>query len=140
MEDHRDELVVIAAGYTGRMQDFLDSNPGLRSRFNKHVHFDDYDEQQLVRIFKTFCGKADFRVTPDAESALASVFKVLTASRDETFGNARTARNLFEATLSKQANRLVALPKVDKEILSTIESADIPGHEEIQSSDINEDE
>src|SRR5436305_5307024 len=140
MEDHRDDLVVIVAGYTGRMQDFLDSNPGLRSRFNRHVHFDDYDERQLTSIFETFCRKADFRVTAEARSALASVFKVLTASRDETFGNARTARNLFEATLSKQANRLVSLPKVDREILSTIEPADIPGHEEIQSSDINEDE
>jgi hypothetical protein len=136
MEDHRDELVVIVAGYTGRMQDFLDSNPGLRSRFNKHIHFDDYDEQQLVRIFKTFCARADFKLTAEAESALASVFKVLTASRDETFGNARTARNVFEATVSKQADRLVSLPKVDKEILSTIEPADIPGHEELRACGI----
>jgi hypothetical protein len=136
MEDHRDELVVIVAGYTGRMQEFLDSNPGLRSRFNKHVHFDDYDEQQLTRIFKSFCAKADFKLTPEAEAALASVFKVLTASRDETFGNARTARNLFEATVSKQANRLVSLPKVDKEILSTVEAADIPGREELRACGI----
>jgi hypothetical protein len=136
MEDHRDELVVIAAGYTGRMQEFLDSNPGLRSRFNKHVHFDDYGVEQLSEIFKSFCRKADFRVTADAEAALASVFKVLTASRDETFGNARTARNLFEATVSKQANRLVSLPRVDKEILSTIEAADIPGQEEMRACGI----
>ncbi|MDT5156744.1 MAG: hypothetical protein QOH51_1101 [Acidobacteriota bacterium] len=136
MEDHRDDLVVIVAGYTGRMQGFLDSNPGLRSRFNKHVHFDDYEGVQLVEIFKTFCGKADFRLAEGAEQALASVFQVLTASRDETFGNARTARNLFEATLSKQANRLVSLPKVDKDILSTIESADIPGHEELRACGI----
>src|SRR3712207_4054790 len=57
MEDHRDDLVVIVAGYTGKMQDFLDSNPGLRSRFNKHIHFDDYGVEQLVKIFKTFCQK-----------------------------------------------------------------------------------
>jgi hypothetical protein len=136
MEDHRDDLVVIVAGYTGRMQDFLDSNPGLRSRFNKHIRFDDYGVEQLARIFQTFCHKADFRVTADAERELASVFGVLTASRNETFGNARTARNLFEATVSKQANRLVALPKVDKEILSTIEAADIPGHDELRASGI----
>lgn len=136
MEDHRDELVVIVAGYTGRMQEFLDSNPGLRSRFNKHVHFDDYGVPQLVEIFKNFCRKADFRITPDAEKELISVFNVLTASRDETFGNARTARNLFEATVSKQANRLVSLPKIDKEILSTIEAADIPGHEELRACGI----
>jgi hypothetical protein len=136
MEDHREDLVVIAAGYTGRMQEFLDSNPGLRSRFNKHIHFDDYGVEQLVKIFKTFCQKADFRVTEGAEQELASIFGVLCASRDETFGNARAARNLFEATLSKQANRLVALPKVDREILSTVEAADIPGHDELRSTGV----
>jgi hypothetical protein len=140
MEDHRDDLVVIVAGYTGKMQDFLDSNPGLRSRFNKHIHFDDYGVEQLVKIFKTFCQKADFKLTEGAEKELASVFGVLTASRDETFGNARAARNLFEATLSKQANRLVSLPKVDREILSTVEAADIPGHDELRATGIiNED-
>ena len=140
MEDHRDELVVIVAGYTGRMQDFLDSNPGLRSRFNKHIHFDDYGVEQLVHIFKVFCRKAEFRVTESAEKELTSVFGVLCASRDETFGNARSARNLFESTLSKQANRLVSLPKVDREILSTIEAADVPGHDELRASGIiNED-
>lgn len=136
MEDHRDDLVVIVAGYTGRMQEFLDSNPGLRSRFNKHIHFDDYGVEQLVKIFKTFCQKADFKLTEGAEGGLASIFGVLCASRDETFGNARAARNLFEATLSKQANRLVALPKVDREILSTIDTADIPGHDELRSTGI----
>lgn len=136
MEDHRDDLVVIVAGYTGRMQEFLDSNPGLRSRFNKHIHFDDYGVEQLVKIFKTFCRKADFKLTEGAEKELTSIFGVLCASRDETFGNARAARNLFEATLSKQANRLVALPKVDREILSTVESADIPGHDELRSTGI----
>lgn len=138
MEDHRADLVVIVAGYTGKMQDFLDSNPGLRSRFNKHLRFDDYGVEQLTHIFKSFCTKAEFKLAEGTEKELASVFNVLTASRDETFGNARTARNLFEATLSKQANRLVSLPKVDREILSTIEPADIPGHEELRSSGILE--
>ena len=136
MEDHREDLVVIVAGYTGKMQEFLDSNPGLRSRFNKHIHFDDYGVEQLVRIFQTFCRRADFKLTGEAERELASVFGVLTASRDETFGNARAARNLFEATLSKQANRIVSLPKVDREILSTIEAADIPGHDELHASGV----
>jgi SpoVK/Ycf46/Vps4 family AAA+-type ATPase len=136
MEDHRDDLVVIVAGYTGRMQEFLGSNPGLRSRFNKHVHFDDYGVEQLVKIFKTFCRKAEFKLTEGAEKELASIFGVLCASRDETFGNARAARNLFEATLSKQANRLVALPKVDRDILSTVEAADIPGHDELRATGI----
>ena len=139
MEDHRDDLVVIVAGYTGKMQDFLDSNPGLRSRFNKHLRFDDYGVEQLVFIFKSFCTKADFKLAEGSEKELSSIFNVLTASRDETFGNARAARNLFEATLSKQANRLVSLPKVDREILSAIEPADIPGHEELRASGILED-
>jgi len=136
MEDHRDDLVVIVAGYTGKMQEFLDSNPGLRSRFNKHVSFDDYDEGQLVKIFESFCRKADFRLTPEAERELSTIFHILTASRDETFGNARTARNLFEAALSKQANRIVSLPAVDRDILSTIEAADVPGHEDLRASGI----
>ena len=139
MEDHRDDLVVIVAGYTGKMQDFLDSNPGLRSRFNKHLRFDDYGVEQLTHIFKSFCAKAEFKLAEGAEKELASIFTILTVSRDETFGNARAARNLFEATLSKQANRLVSLPKVDREILSTIEPADIPGHEELRSSGVIED-
>src|SRR4029453_7859539 len=99
-----------------------------------------YGVEQLVKIFKTFCQKADFKLTEGAEKELASVFNILTASRDETFGNARAARNLFEATLSKQANRLVSLPKVDREILSTIKPTDIPGHEELRSSGILDDE
>ena len=136
MEDHRDELVVIVAGYTTLMQDFLDSNPGLRSRFNKHLHFDDYGVEQLVHIFKAFCKKAEFKLAEGAEKELSSVFGVLCASRDETFGNARAARNLFEATLSKQANRLVSLPKVDREILSTIEAADLPGHDELREGGV----
>ena len=136
MEDRRDDLVVVVAGYTRRMREFLDSNPGLRSRFNRHIHFDDYDQKQLVEIFKSFCRRADFRATEAAERELASIFNILTAARDETFGNARTARNLFEAALSKQANRLVSLPKVDKDVLSTIEAADIPGHEELRACGI----
>lgn len=131
MEDQRDDLVVVVAGYTRKMQDFLDSNPGLRSRFNRHVHFDDYDPAQLVKIFQTFCGKADFKLTPAGEAELTAIFNVLTATRDETFGNARTARNLFETAISKQANRIVSLPEVNKEILSNIEAADIPGREEL---------
>jgi ATPase family associated with various cellular activities (AAA)/AAA lid domain len=134
MEDRRDDLIVIVAGYTGKMQEFLDTNPGLRSRFNRHLHFDDYDPEELVRIFQVFCRKADFKLTHEAEKGLAGVFQILCAARDETFGNARTARNLFEAAISKQANRIVSLPQVDKEILTTIEAADLPGPEDLRES------
>ena len=136
MEDHRDELVVIVAGYTAKMQEFLDSNPGLRSRFNKHLRFDDYDTPQLVRIFKSFAERADFKLTPAAESELAKLFDSLAHLRDETFGNARTARNIFEWAVSKQADRIVSLPNVDREILTNIEPADVPTEEEMRAYQI----
>lgn len=133
MEDHRHDLVVVVAGYTTKMDEFLSSNPGLRSRFNKFIHFEDYTAEQLAQIFKSFCKKADFKLTSPAEEKLASVFSFLTAFRDESFGNARAARNLFEATISKQANRIVSLPEINEEVLSTIEASDIPEAEEMQT-------
>jgi stage V sporulation protein K len=136
MEDHRDDLIVIVAGYTEKMQEFLDSNPGLRSRFNKHLHFDDYDPAQLTRIFQTFCRKADFQLSPAAEKELAGIFAILSTSRDETFGNARLARNLFETTVNKQANRIVSLPAIDKTILASIEAADIPNAEDLRANGV----
>ena len=137
MEDHRHDLIVIVAGYTDKMDDFIASNPGLRSRFNKFFHFEDYQPAQLVEIFKGFAAKAAFKLTPAAEEKLNEMFKLLTLARDESFGNARTARNLFEMTISKQANRLVTLPNVTQEILSTIEGADVPTAEDLSSSGIS---
>lgn len=132
MEDHRHELVVVVAGYTAKMDEFLSSNPGLRSRFNKFIHFDDFTKEQLGEIFKSFCKKSDFKLTQVAEEKLASVFDVLTVVRDETFGNARLARNLFEMTVSKQANRIVSLAEINEETLRTIDVADIPAADELQ--------
>lgn len=136
MEDHRDELVVVAAGYTQKMDEFLSSNPGLRSRFTKFIHFDDYTTAQLVLIFKSFCKKADFKTTPAAEERLAVLFDALVAARDESFGNARTARNLFEAAISLQANRIVSLANINEEVLRTIEDADVPTAEDLRTSGI----
>ena len=133
MEDHRHDLVVVVAGYTTKMDEFLSSNPGLRSRFNKFIYFEDYTTEQLKQIFQSFCKKADYKLTPAAEERLMSVFNLLTAFRDETFGNARAARNLFEATISKQANRIVSLPEINEEVLSTIDAMDIPDAEEMQT-------
>ncbi|MDQ1592202.1 MAG: hypothetical protein QOG71_2829 [Pyrinomonadaceae bacterium] len=136
MEDHRDDLIVVVAGYTEKMQEFLDSNPGLRSRFSKHLHFDDYDPAQLTRIFQAFCRKADFQLSHAAEKELAKIFEILSTSRDETFGNARLARNLFETTVNKQANRIVALPLIDKTVLAAIEAADIPNTDDLRACGI----
>ena len=134
MEDHRHDFVVIVAGYTEKMEDFISSNPGLRSRFNKFLHFEDYKPEQLVEIFKGFCRKAAFKITQGAELKLTEMFKLLSLVRDESFGNARTARNLFEMTISKQANRIVTLPEINEEVLATIEDADIPTEEDVCSS------
>ena len=134
MEDHRHDLVVIVAGYTEKMEDFISSNPGLRSRFNKFLLFEDYIPEQLVEIFKGFCAKASFKLTPDAEQRLLDLFQLLSLARDESFGNARTARNVFEMTLSKQANRIVTLANINEEVLATIDEVDIPSVEDLRSS------
>ena len=132
MEDHRDDLVVVAAGYTDNMDSFLSSNPGVRSRFNKYFDFDDYEPVQLVEIFDRFCHKAGYVTTSDTREELLKVFSVLYETRDKTFGNARLARNIFEATLSNQANRIVAIPNITIERLSTITVEDLPGLGELQ--------
>jgi len=133
MEDHRHEFVVIVAGYTVKMEDFISSNPGLRSRFTKFLHFEDYKPEQLVEIFKGFCQKAAFNVAPGAQQKLLAMFKLLDVVRDESFGNARTARNLFEMTISKQANRIVTLANINEEVLATVEEIDIPTEEDVRS-------
>jgi SpoVK/Ycf46/Vps4 family AAA+-type ATPase len=134
MEDHRHDLVVIVAGYTDKMEEFISSNPGLRSRFNKFLLFEDYTPEQLVEIFKGFCAKASFKLTPDAEQRLLDLFQLVSLARDESFGNARTARNVFEMTISKQANRIVTLPNINEEVLATIGEVDIPSLEDLRSS------
>jgi ATPase family associated with various cellular activities (AAA)/AAA lid domain len=125
MEDHRDELVVIVAGYPAKMGEFFDSNPGLRSRFSRYLHFDDYTPAQLCEIFESFCAKGSYVLTSDACSKIEDLFVSAYSSRDERFGNARLARNLFEASIGSQANRIVALPNVSPESLATIEASDI---------------
>lgn len=134
MEDHRHDFVVIVAGYTDKMEDFISSNPGLRSRFNKFLLFEDYTPEQLVEIFKGFCAKASFKLTAAAEQRLLDLFKLLSLARDESFGNARTARNLFEMTISKQANRIVTLANINEEVLATIDEVDIPSEEDLRST------
>jgi SpoVK/Ycf46/Vps4 family AAA+-type ATPase len=136
MEDHRQELSVVVAGYTAKMNEFISSNPGLRSRFNRYFYFEDYTAEQLVEIFKTFSKKSDFKLTPEAEQELTAIFRLLLDFRDESFGNARTARNLFETAISRQANRIVSLPAINEEVLSTIEAADIPTVDDLRVSGV----
>jgi Cdc6-like AAA superfamily ATPase len=124
MEDHRDEIVLIVAGYPDEMAVFLDANPGLRSRFPKTIFFDDYSNEELVRIFEEMCRKARYTPTADAKARLLAY--VSAQPRGRGFGNARLVRNLFEAAIANQASRVVNLAEVSDEILMTLEAPDIP--------------
>ena len=109
MEDHRDELIVIVAGYTELMHKFIESNPGFRSRFSKYFEFPDYTGEQLLEIFKTFCKKNGYHLTEEAEAYLLLQFNEMYEHRDSHFGNGRTARNVFEKAIHQQANRLAGV-------------------------------
>jgi len=125
MEDHRDDLIVIAAGYTEPMQKFIRSNPGLQSRFNKFLHFDDYAPAELTEIFRHFAASGDYRLHPATELKLTNVFAALYAGRDETFGNGRLARNLFEKAINAHAGRMVSAGATDEESLVTLYPEDV---------------
>lgn len=133
MEDNRDDLIVIVAGYTDKMNSFLSSNPGLRSRFNKYLNFEDYAPSQLVQIFELFCKNAGYEICQPTKENLTRLFSVLYETRDEAFGNGRLARNLFEMTISNQANRIVLLTDINEATLSTITEGDIPGMADLQT-------
>ncbi len=126
MEDNRDDLIVIVAGYTGKMTSFLSSNPGLRSRFNKYLNFPDYYPNQLVEIFLFFCREAGFILSPLAQEKLSILLDELYSQRDESFGNARLARNIFEQVIHHHASRVVMVADLNEEKLSTLEAEDIP--------------
>jgi stage V sporulation protein K len=125
MEDHRDDLVVIAAGYTGKMNQFLEANPGLRSRFNKFIEFNDYKPDEMTQIFQSFCKTSGFALPSDTRGRLHDLFAELYEKRDETFGNGREVRNLFEQTITHQANRIITLPMINTMCLTEIRPEDI---------------
>lgn len=132
MEDHRDDLSVVVAGYTEPMKLFVESNPGLRSRFNRYFYFDHFTAEQLFQIFETFCKNADFTIDDDAKEKLAATFDLLTDKKDDSFGNARVVRNLFEKCVQNQANRIIKLTKISKKTLKTFTEEDIPEPKETQ--------
>ena len=125
MEDKRDEFIVIVAGYTLLMEEFLDSNPGLRSRFNKFIFFPDYTPEELTKIFLSFAEKNGYVVSEDAQSFVLGYYKAKTALHEENFANARDARNLFEKALTRQANRLAEQPECTKEELELLTKEDL---------------
>ena len=126
MEDNRDRLVVIVAGYTDEMTRFIESNPGLKSRFNRYFYFDDYKPDELLAIFESMANKSHFKLTAETREKLLRLFEELYVRRDRTFGNARVARNLFEKSIERQANRLAVLSSLTDEVLTTLLPEDIP--------------
>lgn len=125
MEDNRDKLVVILAGYTQEMKNFIETNSGFKSRFNRYIHFPDYSPSELCAIFESKCQKLDYRLTEKAKIKLQNICHQSYTLRDNSFGNGRFARNLFEKTLEHQANRIAKQNHLTKEILTTINEEDI---------------
>jgi len=130
MEDNRDDLVVVVAGYDGLMDDFIHSNPGLESRFNRFLHFDDYSLDEMVDIFKMRCDGSKYVLAEGAEDAVRRLIE--RESGDKIgFGNARGVRNLFEDVLVRQANRLALESEITAEKLMEILPCDVvPAEEE----------
>lgn len=125
MEDERDNIVVIVAGYQNEMNEFIMSNPGLRSRFNKYFNFEDYLPDDLFKIFQLFVGKYDYQLSKKAEEKVLEILTKAYKNRDHHFGNARFARNLFEQVVQNQANRLAAEEEVTREKLMLLTEADL---------------
>lgn len=129
MEDHRDELVVIVAGYTGPMERFLSSNPGLESRFNKYIAFPDYTGEELNEIFLGLCRKNGYELGEEAKTAAEEFFRAMYENRDDNFGNGRDVRNCFEDMMLRQANRVASLDEPTKEQLAAFEKEDFSTEE-----------
>jgi SpoVK/Ycf46/Vps4 family AAA+-type ATPase len=125
MEDYRERLIVIVAGYTAPMNAFLRSNPGLKSRFSKFIHFDDYTAEQLVEIFSYMMRRAQYSVADPVLQEIADRLADVHATRDEHFGNGRLIRNLLELMQQEQANRLAGADQPDRDQLMTITSDDV---------------
>lgn len=126
MEDDRKRLVVILAGYTNEMKAFIDSNPGLQSRFNRYVEFPDYSPDELLRVFEMNVSRYDYTLTPEAHNRLAAIITKAVQTKDQNFGNARFVRNLFDKTIERQSCRLAAQNDVSVQELSGIIADDIP--------------
>lgn len=125
MEDYRDNLVVIVAGYPRLMKKFIESNPGLASRFNKYIVFDDYNLQELMEIFEYMCKESSYKFNKEGKTFLNDYIKSLLSEKSENFGNARTMRNIFEKSIAFQANRVMGMKAYSDAELSLLIKADI---------------
>ena len=130
MEDHRDDLIVIVAGYTDLMEKFIHANPGLESRFNKYFYFEDYTAPQLLEIFRSMCTRGGYTLSAEGEGAARKLLDQLYEDRDENFGNARDVRNLFEKAVTRQSDRVALLESPTREQLMELLPQDIDEPEE----------
>ncbi|MCR5181549.1 MAG: AAA family ATPase [Clostridia bacterium] len=125
MEDKRDKFVVVVAGYPEPMEHFLESNPGLRSRFNKYISFEDYNDEELFQIFQLFCKKNDLHLNEKAEEYLKVYLKNLCNNKPDNFANGREMRNLFEKAVQNQADRLAKVDNTTVELLTELTTEDL---------------
>lgn len=126
MEDNRGDLAVVIAGYTSEMDRFLDSNPGVKSRFNRYYSFRDFEPDELLGVFELACARAEYVLTDSARSRAADHFTQAHKHRTAAFGNGRYSRNVMEKAIERQANRLAGLEDVTDEMLDVLEADDIP--------------
>ncbi|MGN0150876.1 MAG: AAA family ATPase [Wujia sp.] len=125
MEDNRDNLIVIVAGYTDLMEEFINSNPGLRSRFNKYIFFEDYTGEQLYDIFVSMCKKQEYIPNEQGKKYAKDYLAARAESHDENFANAREVRNYIERAIARQASRIVELKDVSDKQLRTLTKSDL---------------
>lgn len=126
MEDDRDRLVVVLAGYSEEMKRFIDSNPGLQSRFNRYIHFADYTTEELKQIFMLNVDKNQYLLDEEGQTLLDKILTFAIEHKDKNFGNGRYVRNLFEKTIQNQAMRLSCQPNITAEELSKLKAEDLP--------------
>jgi SpoVK/Ycf46/Vps4 family AAA+-type ATPase len=141
LEDDRGKFICIVAGYTDQMHDFIDTNPGLKSRFTQTIHFDDYTPDELTQIFLNLAASKNFTISEDTQGAIHRQFEQLYLRRDKNFGNAREARRIFDETVERQSQRLVTLmndPGFKEEDMFSITSDDLPSAQNEKARPLDE--
>ena len=125
LEDYRDDLVVIVAGYTEPMNHFFASNPGLKSRFNTFIEFPDYSAEELWSMFVKLCGENDYRLADNVEECVRDIFLKQVKDKKENFANGRLVRNIYDDITMNHARRVVKMNEPSRDDLSLIIRADV---------------
>ena len=125
MEDNRDDLIVIVAGYTDKMEEFVNSNPGLKSRFNKYIFFSDYSGKELTKIFNNMCAKQEYVTNEEAALYVENYLTKKAKAHEPNFANAREARNYLERCIERQATRIVKIKDISDDDLRTLTIEDV---------------